>query len=89
MAHLQLQRSAFATKLHAVSASSRARTVVVRAAKAGEQDVKPAPAFLAAAVTASMLLGSQLVAPDEAYAAGSAGRASASKFRSQRRSAIS
>lgn len=92
MAPLLLQRPAFATANTSRNApSSRARSIVVRALKedTAQHAVQPAPAFLAAAVTASMLLGAQMVVPEDAFAAQTAGRASASKFRSARRAAIS
>lgn len=88
----QLQRSSFGCK-HTDSTActrNRVRTVAVRAAQHTKgdgvsEDTKLGAAFLAAAVTASMLVGADMIAPGEAAAASSGGRAGASKFSSRRK----
>lgn len=86
---MALPRSSFGSKLTASTAftRNRVRTVTVRACgqHGVPEDTKLGAAFLAAAVTASMLVGADMIAPGAAAAASSGGRAGASKFSSRRR----
>lgn len=85
---LSVQRSSRLRLASRASSTCRTARLVVRAGQQEQQQaVHSGHAMLAAAITASMLVGSvQLVLPQEAFAANarSGGRASASKFSSRR-----
>jgi len=85
MAPVLMQRSVVPSRtLCRVPFTAHASLKAGRGSMPREEENKPGHALLAAALTASMLMGAGLVIPEQAHAAGSAGRASANKFRSRR-----
>jgi hypothetical protein len=85
---LSVKQSSKLSGISRIPSRRRSARLVVRARQQEqEQCVQSGHAMLAAAITASMLVGSvQLAMPQEAFAANarSGGRASASKFSSRR-----
>lgn len=88
---LSLQRSACPARATSrATAFNRAPRLVVRASKQEEEKtVNAGHAVVAATLTAGMLMGAQMVAPPEALAARSGGRASAGRFSAGRSSSMS
>lgn len=83
---LSLQRSACPVRVSSRAATGfRAPRLVVRCSKQQEEKaVNGGHALVAATLTAGILMGAQLAAPQEALAARSGGRAGASSFSARR-----